>query len=312
MDSVNISIRGMAKYMDTALVKKNFTPPNLAAPAPDEDSQLPSKLQIAKVLLEKFFGIKIEIVDLEAEAGKNAADGEKKSAPPPDQAARQGGEPELQGWGMHYTYHEVNYKKESVQFKAEGAITTEDGREFQFASSLEMSKETMEEINIEIKAGDALVDPLVVNLDGKGAQLTDEKIEFDLDMDGDNENISFLSQGSGFLALDKNGNGVVDDGSELFGPATNHGFLELKAYDTDQNDWIDEADSIFYDLRIWTKNEDGSDQLSSLQDHNLGAIYLNSAATNFDLNEGQLKDTGIYLRENGSSGFIQEVDLKVS
>jgi hypothetical protein len=142
--------------------------------------------------------------------------------------------------------------------------------------------------------------------------LTDEKYQLDLDGDGEEENISFLEKGSGFLVLDKNQNNIVDDGSELFGPQTNHGFLELKAYDEDNNDWIDENDAIFYQLSIWTKNEDGSDNLAGLQDYGIGAIYLNSTRTSFDLGDGQLRESGIYLKESGEVNYIQEVDLQVT
>lgn len=78
---------------------------------------------------------------------------------------------------------------------------------------------------------------------------------FDLDCDGKEEEISSLGKGSGFLALDKNGDGIINDGTELFGTKSGDGFADLAEYDEDGNGWIDEDDGIFSQLRIWTKNE---------------------------------------------------------
>ncbi|MCP5108350.1 MAG: VCBS repeat-containing protein [bacterium] len=296
---LDISQEAMNKF----LASPTATAASFIEAGQEEEGALPPKLQMMKILLEKFFGIKIKITK----------PGNENSTGHPEQTHRENtAEPQPQGWGMHYTYHELHYKKDAVHFSAAGTVTTEDGRKLDFEAQLEMSKETLEEINIDIRAGDALIDPLVVNLDGKGAALTDEKFAFDLDADGERENISFVTQGSGFLALDKNQNGVVDDGSELFGPATNNGFLELKAYDEDQNQWIDETDGIFYDLKVWTRDEEGADQLTPLSAYDIGAIYLAGSGTDFDLGEGRLRETGIYLNENGTPGFIQEVDLRAT
>jgi hypothetical protein len=308
--SLDISPEGWDKFLKSA--DKNFsvkTPFDQSTE--DESLQTPSKYQIMQMILEKFFGIKIKIITPEQE---NSGEGDSGEAGAQSERLQQSdsASPQPQGWGMQYSYHEVNYEKELVNFSAAGHVTTEDGREINFEVKLEMAKEKLEQLDVQLRAGDALLDPLALNFDGKGVRLTDEKFQFDLDMDGNEDNISFLEKGSGFLVLDKNQNGKVDDGSELFGPASNNGFLELKAYDEDQNDWIDENDSIYYQLGLWTKNADGSDNLSTLQENNVGALYLNSARTSFDLEEGQLRESGIYLDENGNANLLQELDLKVT
>jgi len=261
---------------------------------------------MARMLLEKFFGIKVEIITPGEETTSETASPQE---PPAENANPAANQPQAQGWGIRYSYHEVRQEKESVTFSAGGTVTTEDGREINFDMQLQMSRETFAETYIEYRAGDALIDPLVLNLDGQGAQLTAEKYQFDLNADGKKENISFLQQGSGFLVLDKNNNGTVDNGGELFGPATNNGFLELKAYDQDSNNWIDEKDAIFYDLKLWTKNADGSDQLNSLESYGIGALYLDSVKTQMTMDNGQLKESGIFLNENGQVNTIQEIDL---
>ena len=160
-----------------------------------------------------------------------------------------------------------------------------------------------------------VTDPLVINLDNNVARVTDQKFLFDLDSDGTKDEISFVGEGSGFLALDKNADGVINDGRELFGTESGNGFKDLAQYDLDGNGWIDENDQVFEDLRVWTKDAEGNDRLIDLKKAGVGAIYLESASTEYSLkNEQHLTDaiirqTGIYLKENGQVSTIQHVDL---
>lgn len=162
-----------------------------------------------------------------------------------------------------------------------------------------------------------MLDPLVINLKSTSAGLSEEKFNFDLDADGKTEQVSFLSQGSGFIALDINNDGTINDGNELFGTRTGDGFVELAAYDGDNNGWIDENDSIYEKLCIWTKDENGNDQLFALGQKGIGAIYLGNVDTNYSLKnsnndtDGQIMKTGIYLHEGGYAGTIQHVDIAI-
>jgi hypothetical protein len=131
------------------------------------------------------------------------------------------------------------------------------------------------------------------------------------------DQIAFVGPGSGFLALDKNSDGRINDGSELFGPTTGSGFGELAVYDQDKNGWIDENDSIYDRLRIWTRDANGQEQLLGLGQAGVGAIYLGNIDSPFLLKnadnqlQGQVKNTGIYLKEEGGVGTVQELDLVV-
>lgn len=223
-----------------------------------------------------------------------------------------------QGWGVEYDRRETLHEVEVTRFNAEGVVKTSDGREISFKLSLEMSREFYQETNVSIREGDGVrKDPLVINFAGTAAQLTDQKFKFDLDSDGMTEQVSFVGAGSGFLALDKNGNGVIDDGSELFGTQSGNGFADLAAYDSDGNQWIDENDAVYSKLRVWSKDADGKDQLSTLAQRNVGALYLGNVATPFDLKngtndlQGQVRSSGVYLNEDGSAGTLQQVDLVV-
>ena len=182
-----------------------------------------------------------------------------------------------------------------------------------------MSRSYYEESSTTVTIGDTrqLQDPLVLNFDGEAAQLTDQRFAFDLDSDGDKESINFVAGGSGFLALDKNGDGKVNDGSELFGAQSGNGFAELSGYDSDRNGWIDENDAAYTQLRVWTKDSAGNDQLSTLKQANVGAINLSSVATPFDLKDssnallGQIRSSSVYLTDDGKAGTVQQVDLTV-
>lgn len=223
-----------------------------------------------------------------------------------------------QGWGLEYDLQERHYEKQTMSFSAEGAVKTADGREIRFDLDLNLSREFASSLNLSVRAGDAVkVDPLVVNFGNASASLTNEKYWFDIDADGTDDQISFVGNGSGFLAFDINNDGVINNGSELFGPQSGNGFSDLSEYDGDGNGWIDENDDIYNKLRIWTKDAQGNDQLFALGAKGIGAIYLGSAATSYDLktsaNEslGSIARSGVFLRESGLAGTIQHVDLTI-
>ncbi|MDF2629304.1 MAG: hypothetical protein K0R39_3135, partial [Symbiobacteriaceae bacterium] len=145
------------------------------------------------------------------------------------EAAGESQSPGPEGWGVDYQLHEGYEETESLSFGAQGIIRTADGQEIAFSVELNMSRRYVEESHLRIRAGDAArpVDPLVINYSGAAAELTERKFRFDLQVGGEVEQIPFLRQGSGFLALDQNGDGKINNGSELFGPTTGDGFAEL-------------------------------------------------------------------------------------
>lgn len=222
------------------------------------------------------------------------------------------------GWGLIYESHEAYYEKESMSFSANALIKTSDGKAIKINLEMNMSREFAYRNDISIRAGDAKkIDPLVINFNSPSAALKDSTFKFDLDSDGTLDDISFLNEGSGFLALDLNNDGVINDGSELFGAKSGNGFKDLSAYDSDGNNWIDENDPIYEKLQIWATDSDGNNKLFALGHKGIGAIYLGNVDTEFGLKNsqnqltGEISKTGIFLRENGSAGTIQHVDFIV-
>jgi hypothetical protein len=284
--------------------------------APEDMPIADLKIRILKALIERLTGKKIDIAD-PARHFQQQANQTIQSASPDRMSQNGGGGSDEQGWGIIYEYHESHYEHEQTTLSADGIIVTEDGRELSFQVQLTMSREFYNEHHLSIRAGDALKDPLVVNFAGAAAALSDTSFRFDIDHDGTAEHIRFVAQGSGFLALDHNEDGIVNNGGELFGAMTGEGFAELQHYDADRNGWIDENDAIYDRLRIWTRDESGNSQLFSLGQKGIGAIYLDHVTTPFSLKDemnnlqGQVRSTGLFIFENGSAGTVQQIDLAV-
>lgn len=215
-------------------------------------------------------------------------------------------------FSRQYYYEET----ESTTFTTKGCVKCADGRELDFNLNVEMSRSFREyyEENYFV-AQASLTDPLVINLDGNIAEMTDQTFFFDIDADGIIDEVNELAAGSGYLALDGNSDGVINDGSELFGTKSGDGFADLAAYDEDGNGFIDEADSVFAKLKIWVLDENGNRRLFSLLEKGVGAIALKNASTDFSLTnqdnslKGMIRKTGFFLYENGGAGTIQHVDV---
>ena len=207
---------------------------------------------------------------------------------------------------------------ESTSFMTQGKVQTEDGRSIDFNVAFSMSRACSATINSMEVSNYILTDPLVINLDTDMTEISDQKFFFDIDSDGKEEEISELGKGSGFLALDKNGDGKVNDGNELFGTKSGDGFKDLAEHDQDGNGWIDENDDVFSKLKVWTKDKDGNDVLLNLKEADVGAIYLGNADTQYSFKDESLntnavlRKTGVYLKESsGKVGTASHVDLAV-
>jgi hypothetical protein len=221
-------------------------------------------------------------------------------------------------FGMSLDYSSTVHESETLSFTASALINTSDGRQIEVDLNINYARELEINQSFSLRAGQALKDPLVLNFSGNSLQLASDTFDFDLDVDGAIDQIPLFQSDTAFLALDKNNDGKINDGSELFGVHSGDGFNDLSQYDSDGNQWIDEADPVFSQLRLFRVGSDGQQQLISLNDKGVGAIYLNKVATPFQLRDrqdnhlsGVLKSSGLYLQESGEAGSIQQLDLAI-
>jgi len=207
--------------------------------------------------------------------------------------------------------YERYQENESYSYSTRGIIKTAS-QEINIDIDFTMSRSFIVENRINMPR---TFDPLVINFDGELPGLSETRFAFDLDNDGEEDQISNLKEGSGFLALDKNEDGEINEGSELFGTILGNGFKELAEYDEDNNNWIDENDAIWNKLRIWNGGENEERELLAFGEVGVGAIYLNAAEGDFTyktaLNEtlGKLRASGVYLQENGVVGTVAQIDF---
>ncbi|MEM9395120.1 MAG: DUF4214 domain-containing protein [Pseudomonadota bacterium] len=134
--------------------------------------------------------------------------------------------------------------------------------------------------------------PLVLDLDGDGVELTSlstSSAYFDLDINGFAELSGWVAPDDGVLAIDLNGDGYINNGSEVFGDQTGyaHGFLALDAHDLNADGVIDTSDAVYQELIVWTDlNGDGvsqTDELKSLTDFGIIEISLAATASNYQI-----------------------------
>ena len=155
-------------------------------------------------------------------------------------------------------------------------------------------------------------DPLVIDLNGDGIKGTnlDYSINFDLNSDGFKESSSWIDSNDAFIAIDKNANGIIDNGSELFGdksvsnsvyaytnPTAKNGFEALSEFDSNNDGIIDNNDAEFDKLLLWQdKNQDGisqSDEIIKLSDK-VTSINLDYTKTNgTEISNATLNDSSV-------------------
>jgi len=157
--------------------------------------------------------------------------------------------------------------------------------------------------------------PLVLDLNGDGVQTLHwaANTHFDIDGDGDLDNVGWVGDGDGLLALDRNGDGLINDGGELFGEATrladgskaDDGFAALAELDSNADGRISADDALFSSLRVWVDaNQDGTSQAGEL--YNLSSLGI--VSINLDAEQTSQVDNGNWI---GLSGSYETADGSV-
>ncbi len=308
---------------------RRFVQNNNAVQNNEIDAPEDPKLLLIRAIIEAITGKSIKFV---SESAANQSDKANSTTPTMANIANlanaNGGEVIAvssgnTAFGLRYNSNEVIKENETTNFSASGIIKTADGKEIQFQCDLSMQRSFYMDNSTEIFMGastdrKSLCDPLIINFAGTAAELKNTTFAFDLNADGSAENIQELAAGSAFLVLDKNKDGKINNGNEMFGTQSGDGFADLSVYDEDGNGWIDENDSVYNSLGVWNNSAYGG-KIRSLKEAGIGAIYLQNANTEFSIKDkttnelqGQIRKTGIFLNEkNGNIGTIQHVDLAI-
>ena len=266
------------------------------------------EVSLLKLLVERLTGRKIEMV-----AGVEQAPDEGAAEPVALDTASQSPQ-----WGLSVDMVTHSRSSERLSFEASAEVTTADGREIALSLALNYSREIETSTALSLRAGEAMKDPLVLTYPGSALELMSSGLEFDLDVDGVNDILPALASNSAYLALDRNSDGMINDGRELFGALSGDGFADLREFDVDGNDWIDERDPVFARLRLLHVGADGEPQMIALGKGNVGALYLGNVATPFRLTEpgtdnttGQLRSSGLFVTGSGQAGSLQQLDVVV-
>jgi hypothetical protein len=155
----------------------------------------------------------------------------------------------------------------------------------------------------------------MLDLNGNGIETSgvDKGAVFDINGDGTPDRASFAAGGDGVLAFDRNGNGVIDNGKELFGDqnGAQNGYAELARYDQNGDGWIDAKDPVFKDLVLLTAK--GADTLrvsdaTTLASAGVKAIGLKYGnATGKTSGGDDIAQTGVFIKTDGTAGKTADV-----
>jgi Ca2+-binding RTX toxin-like protein len=171
-------------------------------------------------------------------------------------------------------------------------------------------------------------DPLTFDLDADGIETVgidpNKPILFDHNADGVKTGTGWIKSDDGFLVLDRNGNGVIDNGRELFGDATtksngqlaSDGFDALADLDGNRDGVVNALDARFADLRLWRDlNQDGisdngsnsasANELFTLAELGIAGIQVAATANNQVLpDHNQIADLGAFIKTDGTVGTM--------
>lgn len=164
--------------------------------------------------------------------------------------------------------------------------------------------------------------PLVLDLNGDGVTSTfisETSTHFDLDNDGVRQRTGWVQSDDALLVFDKNQDGVINNGSELFGNNTllkngtkaSNGFEALREYDENKDGMIDAKDNIYNALRLWQDtNSDGvtdSGELHTLSELGVASINLNYATTDDYEEQNRVFETSTFTTTEGITQNINDV-----
>ncbi|MBF0405921.1 MAG: hypothetical protein HQM10_01100 [Candidatus Riflebacteria bacterium] len=203
-----------------------------------------------------------------------------------------------------------------VTVNGESAELNQNNESLQISQNVQTSQTTQISQNSQTTA----VDPLVLDLNGSGINLTsaDDGAIFDIDGDGSLDKTAWVQGDTALLVYDENENGTIDNGKELFGDQNGeaNGFEELKKYDDNGDNVIDNKDKIFNALKVYRDlNGDrkiGQNELTSLSGTGIEKLNLNFQASSQSANGNSIILTGNYVTTDGKTRQLADALFKVA
>lgn len=307
----NKTINGYSRSTYTNRIQtKNLGRTEIRAIQPDKNNSVENKNPILSAMVSNAVGSKISITEhLELSSSSQS--------PSAADHTRIKNRNVLGSVRITFTQSFKKEENEQTIVDSQGVVATQDGKEISFGLHMEMDRSFRSE---KVIAGEVsvtnMMDPIVLQLEKQPLSFSDNVFSFDINNDGKEEKLSALGKGSGFLAYDINQDGIINDGTELFGTKTGNGFEELSQYDNDKNGWIDENDEIFQKLSIWRPQTDGEDEyLSGLLTSDIGAIYLGYTNSEHSVTDtmgntlAKLNSTGVFLKKSGEASLVYGLDV---
>lgn len=197
------------------------------------------------------------------------------------------------------------------------ALSTKGDNKFNFQFQFQM--EFKFEMSIEIKTAvenlDNQQDPIVFDLDGDGIELTDvaNGVQFDITGKGTPVQTAWVRGGDALLARDRNGNGKIDSGLELFGDQRGaaNGFEELRKLDNNNDGFIGPEDEHYKDLVLWQDNGDGistKEEMFTLPSSGIERIALNYKDVNITADgNNTMTQKSFFIRQDNTVGRVADI-----
>jgi len=278
------------------------------------------KLQLMILVLERFFGHSIDISDFSLNPSEKEISSDMSSVIDVSsttsstlieldgQSFQQDDLLSVEIWQSH---------EQNLNYQVQGKFNV-NGQKLTLNYSLSLSSKSISYSKIEMSAA-ALKDPLLVQFGEQGLGDIKGQKDFAINQDNVLDELPIFSGDVGYLVYDRNNNQQADDGSELFGPKTGQGFVELAQLDSNKNGFIDVEDQHFDQLYLWQPSDGNNptEQWLSLKDAKIQVISLSAINTPFDFYDqqgniqAQLRQSSFAIDESGLGRGVHQVDVRI-
>ena len=281
------------------------------------------KLQLMVLVLERFLGRSLDIenfsFNINSEHSKKTRSNPTavNEVPPASNAELISIDGILFQSGDLLSVEQWHSHEQQLNYQVQGEFNIND-QELSLNYNLSISSERSSYSKLEMSAA-ALKDPLLVQFGSQGLGNIQGQTSFAINQDNTLDNLPIFTGDIGYLVYDQNNNQRADDGSELFGPRTGQGFVELAQMDSNKNGFIDVGDQQFEQLYLWQPSDDSNqtEQWLSLKEAKIQAISLSAISTPFDFYDqqgkiqAQLRQSSFAISEDGYGRGVHQVDVRI-